>query len=288
MIKKTCIYHANCIDGFGAAWSCWSSFGGENCEYVPAQYGDAPPDVTGREVFILDFSYPKSVLIELCKQAESITVIDHHKTAIEDLVFEAGEKPDNLALILDAEHSGAWLSSIYFGGSAPKMIRFIQDRDLYTFEFGETKAVHAYLSSLAFDFHLWDSAACALEIGEASSLIEQGEAILRLNEKHVQNLTKDPAVIKFPLNPNIHQVSYAEIEIVNCPHWLASEVGHELAERNLFGLTYFDMKHRRVFSLRSRKDGIDVSELAKDFGGGGHKNAAGFSLPMSFLMGEDE
>lgn len=33
---------------------------------------------------------------------------------------------------------------------------------------------------------------------------------------------------------------------------------------------------KRVFSLRSTPDGIDVSEIAKARGGGGHRNAAEF------------
>jgi len=33
--------------------------------------------------------------------------------------------------------------------------------------------------------------------------------------------------------------------------------------------------------LRSAKEGgLDVSEIAEKFGGGGHKHAAGFTIPM--------
>ena len=34
-----------------------------------------------------------------------------------------------------------------------------------------------------------------------------------------------------------------------------------------------------IFSLRSTDDGLDVSEIATAYGGGGHRAAAGFSVP---------
>lgn len=35
---------------------------------------------------------------------------------------------------------------------------------------------------------------------------------------------------------------------------------------------------QRSYSLRSAKDGIDVSKIAAMFGGGGHYHAAGFAI----------
>jgi nanoRNase/pAp phosphatase (c-di-AMP/oligoRNAs hydrolase) len=45
-----------------------------------------------------------------------------------------------------------------------------------------------------------------------------------------------------------------------------------------FAACYWDTPEGRVFSLRSIGD-FDVSEIAKQYGGGGHKNASGFRLP---------
>jgi hypothetical protein len=52
MKQRLVIYHANCIDGFTAAWAAWRKFG-DDTEYVPASYGDAPPDVAARDVLIV-------------------------------------------------------------------------------------------------------------------------------------------------------------------------------------------------------------------------------------------
>ena len=91
-----CIYHANCMDGFGAAWVVWKYFGGEVGMHA-AGYGSPPPEVGGRDVVIVDFSYKREVLEALAKEARSVLVLDHHKTAQEDLagvaeLFKWGER----------------------------------------------------------------------------------------------------------------------------------------------------------------------------------------------------
>ena len=45
------IYHANCNDGFGAAYSAWKLLG-NRAEYHAASHGSPPPDVTGKRVAV--------------------------------------------------------------------------------------------------------------------------------------------------------------------------------------------------------------------------------------------
>lgn len=67
---------------------------------------------------------------------------------------------------------------------------------------------------------------------------------------------------------------------------IISEVAQELAKGRPFGVCWFDLSNggERVYSLRSLPDGIDVSEVAKKMGGGGHKHAAGFKVPVRTLI----
>lgn len=58
---------------------------GANVEFVPGVYGQEPPDVAGKDVVLVDFSYKYDVLAELAWRAKSIIVLDHHKSAAEDL-----------------------------------------------------------------------------------------------------------------------------------------------------------------------------------------------------------
>jgi nanoRNase/pAp phosphatase (c-di-AMP/oligoRNAs hydrolase) len=64
----------------------------------------------------------------------------------------------------------------------------------------------------------------------------------------------------------------------------ASEAGNIMSESFPFAGTYYDTALHRVFSLRSRESGIDVSEIAVRFGGGGHKHAAGFKVDRSHAL----
>src|SRR5512135_1435251 len=133
--RPLCIYHANCADGLGAAWAVHKAL--PDVEFVAAKYGDSPYSskywhiggIVGRDILIVDFSYPLEVLKAMAKEARSVLVIDHHKTALEDLNDlappEYGWKewqkeacpqfiPEtNLAAIFDLSRSGAGLTWDY-------------------------------------------------------------------------------------------------------------------------------------------------------------------------------
>ena len=78
------IYHANCSDGFGAAWAAWKLLG-ERAEYHAAKHGDIPPDVRGKNVVVLDFSYSNAITKQLAQSAKNFLIIDHHKSAVVEL-----------------------------------------------------------------------------------------------------------------------------------------------------------------------------------------------------------
>ena len=70
--------------------------------------------------------------------------------------------------------------------------------------------------------------------------------------------------------------------VVNSSHWM-SEIGARLAPDCDFAMIWYwdhDEKHTKV-SLRAFHEAVDVSEISKKFGGGGHKKSAGFQLPKS-------
>ena len=84
MTPDICIYHANCDDGFAAAYAVWKRFG-DAVKYVACNYGNDAPDVTGKDVLIVDFSFKKDVMEALAQKAKRIIVLDHHKTAEAEL-----------------------------------------------------------------------------------------------------------------------------------------------------------------------------------------------------------
>ena len=103
------IYHGNCFDGHTAAYVAWSYFR-DQAEYIGCQHGDLFPiqNLTrDDQVFILDFSFKREILLEVKEKVGDLRVIDHHKTAQEDL-----EGLD--FCIFDMNKSGALLTWDFF------------------------------------------------------------------------------------------------------------------------------------------------------------------------------
>lgn len=266
------IYHYPCLDGFTAAWACWKAH--PDWEFYPAKHGDPPPDVTGRVVFFLDFSYKRPVILEMAKQAVFITILDHHKTAEADLV----DLPLNVVVTFDMEKSGARLAWEHFHApkSVPSMVKYVEDRDLWRFQYPQTKAVNAWMFSLTYDFGTWNQAEDSIYF-RTSSVAMAGQAILDKQDKDVLELSNN----KFYGN-----IGGYRVPIVNVPYTLASDMGHLLCKEEPFAATCFYDGTGFSYSLRSSEDGVDVSEIAKQYGGGGHKHAAGFKIKIdSKLLG---
>lgn len=275
-VKKICIYHANCTDGFGAAWVVRKALG--EIEFHAGKYQEPPPDVKGKDVIIVDFSYKRDVLIEMSQTANSIVVLDHHKTAAEDLV----DLPENVTAVFDMERSGCMIAWDHFftDQGAPELLLCIQDRDLWRFKLDCTREVMACVFSHPQDFQIWDK----LISSSLHDLAKEGKAIQRKHAKDLEvllELTKRDMVIAG------HRVPAA-----NLPPTMASDAGNIMCRDwngdfwqdgvtpgwSPFAATYYDTKDGRVFSLRSTENGLDVSEIAKQYGGGGHRNAAGFKV----------
>jgi len=259
-----CIYHKNCSDGFGAALAVkvYCDRIGVECEFMAAQYGYEAPDVTGKTVFVVDFSYDRQTLIALKEQADSLTVIDHHKSAMEDL-----EGLDYC--VFDMSRSGAVLTWETLNPDAPTplLLKYVQDRDLWLWEMEYSKAVSAALLTLEKKLALWMP---YLEDEKVSELIMKGSAIV-----DYQNLQ----LARTPKGENIPMATIGGylVPCVNATH-LVSEMGEILAQGHPFAALYFDRLDKRVYSLRSAKDGIDVAAIAQQYGGGGHFNAAAFAV----------
>lgn len=285
MSRPLCIYHGNCADGFTAAWVVRRYFAGD-VDFHAGVYQNPPPEVTGRDVILVDFSYKADVLHEMAGHANSILVLDHHKSAAEDLLF-AGEaasgweqhllKVDRdkaagvthrLYALFDMERSGAGIAWDWFFAhrNRPRLIDHIEDRDLWRFALPGTREIQACIFSHSYDFDTWD----LLMSSDLGTLHREGEAIERKHHKDIAELL---GVVTRRMVIGGHNVPVA-----NLPYTLASDAGHKLAQGEPFAGCYWDTPDGRVFSLRSTENGLDVSAIAKQYGGGGHRNAAGFRV----------
>lgn len=268
-----CIYHGNCADGFGAAWSMHHNMPKANIEFWPAKYEDGEsdiPNVRGRIVYMLDFSYKRNVMNYMLQESETFCLLDHHKSAVEEL--KGIDDPRSGRINLDMNRSGAMMAWDYFskGAKPPRLIEHIQDRDLWRFKLPGTREIQAALFSYPYDLDVWDT----LMITDPERLREEGVSIER---KHFKDIAE-----WLPVCTRLMMIGGHTVPVANMPYTQASDAGHILAKGQPFAATYFDTPKGRKFSLRSQEDGMDVSEIARSYGGGGHKNAAGFLAPVGW------
>jgi hypothetical protein len=156
LMSTTIIYHGpGCADGFCAAWIAHRRLG-DDAAYLPAQYGDAPPDISGQDVLILDFSYPREVLLTLAARNNRVVVLDHHKTAQQDLADLGGEK---LLVRFDMGKSGGRLTWEHFypDEPAPWLVEYTEARDLWTFHLPFSREISAAIGSYPMDFTIWNA-----------------------------------------------------------------------------------------------------------------------------------
>lgn len=290
------IYHSPCDDGFGAAWAAWKRWGDEPIYYA-ATYGKPAPNVTGLNVLIVDFSYKRAELEAMAQQAASIVILDHHKTAKAELeqFQNFADHPERFTLetvtsmigdlqrggypavacLFDMERSGARMTWDFChpGKEAPQLIRFIEDRDLWRFQLAYSRAFSLWLRSHRYDFALWDSLADQAE-NAIGVVMTQACAIETFYDQKIMEIVGTARWL--PIN-NI------TVPVANCTGAFASDVAHLLLIKHpeaAFAATYYDRGDgSRTYSLRSEDERDDVSFHAKRYGGGGHRNAAGFEVP---------
>ena len=266
-MKPLCIYHGNCADGFGAAW-VFKRYADREHDFHAGVYQQPPPDVAGRDVYLVDFSYKREVVEQMCERATRVVLIDHHKTAIDDLrpLIEAGR----IEALVNLEKSGATLAWEWFHGhnerDMPQLLRHIEDRDLWRFALAGTREIQANVFSHPYDFEVWD----ALMERPVEELIAEGRAIERKHFKDIREL--------LPVVTRRMVIGGHNVPVANLPHIHVSDAAQELGKGEPFAACYWDTPKGRVFGLRSSKDGVDVSDVAKQYGGGGHVHASGFTV----------
>lgn len=286
MNKPLVIYHGNCADGFSAAWCFWRKYH-HGADYVAGVYQQPPPDVTGRDVYLVDFSYKRDVVEAMLREARSVTLIDHHKTAIDDLqplkeqmVVENGgcishaaePNGDNFGWFCDLDRSGATLAWDYLfpDEERPLLLGHIEDRDLWRFKLPGTREIQAVVFSHEYTFEMWDELMSADQVG-LLKMTAAGAAIERKHHKDVAELVK---VCQRRMLIGGHDVPVASL-----PYTLVSDAAHTMAQGEPFAACYWDTAEGRIFGLRATDEGLDVSDIAKQYGGGGHAKAAGFKVP---------
>lgn len=272
------IYHgSNCPDGFAAALAAWL-FYGAHAQYLGLDHGDIKtlndlPDCKGRAVYILDFSFSPELMRGIDGQAAKLVLLDHHKSAAATLtgfVCRCGE------VHFDMKKSGARLAWEFFqpDRELPDLVRFIEDRDIWVWQYPESAAFLAALDMEAFEFPRWADIA-AFSPGQLESFMARGQAMDEKFAKLAGDLAEDARPIIFNGHSGL---------MVNAPSVFHSLVGDALAKKSgSFALMWNAHKSGVIkVGLRSRS-GFDCIPLAQTMGGGGHAQACGFKMAVDRL-----
>lgn len=313
-------YHADCLDGFGAAWSAWRALG-EAALYRPLHHGEhlAGEEIAGRDVYILDFSFAPAELEAMTELAHSVTQIDHHATAHGDWCGRLQDSGDgreiycdpqrSLTVIFALDRAGAMLAWAQFHHTTPPLLlQHVEDLDLWRFALPGTRNFCRALRLQPFCFTIWERLAEELASPEAPAylaFVERGAAVEQFHQNEVARLAAPTLSMPARLRGEPIDAVQARrhgLQIVGDEHgdWqaiaglavnagalFASELGHRLAERSgSFGLTWQLVADGQVkVSLRSQTP-FNVGDIARRYGGGGHPQAAGFRLPAAQFFAE--
>lgn len=265
--KPLVLYHRNCSDGFGAAWAASTQY--PDAEFVAVEHSTPPPDVRGRDVVIVDFSYKRPILEAMIREANRIVLLDHHKSAQEDL---DGLVDPKFTVVFDMKRSGAGIAwDSFVGGKRNWIINVVEDADLWTWRLPNSAALIEAIRARPWTFPEWSQLATRGNPGLPlhEQVLREGNAILQAKKAMVD------LVVGYA-----HEVELFGHKVLaaNCPHFLNSETGHELAKGRPFAVTYYQERDGRwKLSFRSN-DGFDTTTVSSRLGGGGHKAASGATV----------
>lgn len=271
------LYHGRgCPDGFGAALAAWL-FYGDTGQYLGLDHGDIAsiddlPDVRGRAVYILDFSFANEIMAALDERAAKLVMLDHHKSAAEKLTGFACRCG---VVHFDMNKSGARLAWEFFQPHTPvpPLLQYVEDRDIWKWEFAESAGFLSALDMEPQTFERWREIA-----GFTPAQMEQFMARGAAMDEKYRKLAADIAEGAQPLVFN----GIAGL-MVNAPGMFHSLVGDILsAKTGTFALMWSAGAKGVKVGLRAQRN-FDCIALAESMGGGGHAQACGFKMKVERL-----
>ena len=299
------IYHRGCLDGFSGFFVAHIS---GRLTLDVTIYPDVPsarmvpPGIEGKDVIIIDVAYKKDLLEKIIKLAKSVVFIDHHVSIAEDVAAlkekYGRDDEDRIKIVYDERRSGATLSWKYFNSrqTAPLFLKYVEDQDTGRWEHENTKP---FVLALKANYHLSTEAKSLnkwfrlLNKENVLAMVEEGQYMHKYLIHLVNINLPRHTMHRFPsqklynslksenpdLFPGIGKYKVALFIGFNCPSVtdLAVAALDRIDCDFIMMWVYSLDKKEYVISMRSRE--VDVSEIAKAMGGGGHRLAAAFSFP---------
>jgi oligoribonuclease NrnB/cAMP/cGMP phosphodiesterase (DHH superfamily) len=265
--KIAVIYHADCPDGFGAAYAAWKKFGSK-ADYYPLSYDDIAPALRGKTVYLLDFMFDNDGPLKVLQKAnKQVTALDHHIS--------------NKARVMSttdyryARHtSGAVLAWQYFhpGKPVPLWLKYVEDYDIWPKRLPGVDEVNAYLLMQSRDFKTWDKLVRNFEKAAfRKEVIKQGAMLRKYEDLLVKKAISGAYPVKF-MGYAVYAVNF------NGTKTAANEINLLLYKKHPpFSILWRQRKDGIHISLRGNGT-IDTSKFAQKFGGGGHRDSSAFRV----------
>jgi len=288
------IYHDNCPDGFTSFYlfmktKLWTP----KPTVYPSQphAKEAPPDIDGKNVIIMDVAYKPDIIKEIAAKANRMLFIDHHVSNRDEIVkLDISDKHE---IVYDETHSGASLVWTYFFGSRssmPQFVKYIEDNDIGAWAIPET--LH-FMAGLEVDMVMepsfdnlkkWDN---MLKSRFLETMVNNGKAYNKYKSYLIDRFSKHYSIMRFPSDKVLKAKPDMDVGLGtytvavinnNCPS--VSLLGKKIVDSSdvdFCFLYHYDVERKKyIVSLRSKK--ADVGFIAKIMGGGGHKFASAFSF----------
>jgi len=302
------IYHNSrknhpCVDGIASASIADQIFFKSETDYLGLTYGEPMPNLNQyKEIYLLDFTVPATVIKGWGSQGKEVTIIDHHKNMMESLLTE--NFTNRVLLNYDQNESGATLTwkTLFPKDPIPPIYQYVRDRDIWKHELPATALINEGLYYLikkvkeGYPRGFWDERLTYSCFDVFDTLIDMTQEQL---EEYLVPLGKEQLsikteIIKEIVDDNAEVVELFGEKIVVCDYSpehvdLRSDICAALYKKfpqyaYTIGFCQGDEadKDDKNFYLAFRSDSkgsnFDVSAIARLFGGNGHPNAAGAAV----------
>ncbi len=252
-------------------------------QMYPIDYGDDFPweaiRSTTERVYMVDFSLqPFEDMVKLNSMCDLVW-IDHHKSSIEKynewVKSSCGFRIGGLRCIGIGAASLAWE---YFNGpSVPSAIQRVAEYDVWKldnpdtlpFQFGAR--MYNTDPSTEEGLNFWESVIHSRMIYK--EVIVEGRIALRYQKQLYKKYCKNAFHVDFYTPDCMYNCIALNLPFANSQVFDSVE---NIDDYDIMILFYMRANGKYTVSLYTKKDDIDVSAIALKYGGGGHKQAAGF------------
>lgn len=300
MIYNYVIYHKGCFDGFTSFIILNESNKISNDAKIFPDVPSAkypPREIEGKNIIIMDVAYGYNVLKEIFLSANSVTFIDHHVTIRDDVIKLEEEINDKkkIKIIYDIEECGASLTwkFLFKNKKKPLFLKYIYANDVGKWE--KYKNTYNFMAGLSVNFkteltkenvELWKT---LFNEDTIKSIIKRGKIYREYITYLMDNNSSKYSMMSFPSDqiyeeftdyfdkPGQYKVA---VSFNSCPD--SSQLGHKMMNEINCDFVMFvsPQLDRKLYVLSFRSLIVNVGNIAKMFGGGGHDLASACSISM--------